>query len=70
MTSGKEEVGDDSEECSLDSGESEMITRPVSMGGEGAAELRSEGLGGGTRPSSREHPSWLCPVHHVSARKA
>ena len=45
------------------------MTRPASVGEEWAAKLRSEGLERGTCPSSREHPSWLCPVHYVSVRK-
>ena len=69
MTSGREEAGHDTGECNPDSGESEMVTRPASVGEEWAAELRTEGLEGGTCPSSRVHPSWLCPVHYVSARK-
>jgi hypothetical protein len=68
MISGREEAGEDTEECNPDSGEFKTVTRPASVGEEWAAELRS-GLEGGTYPSSREHPSWLCPVHYVSVRK-
>jgi hypothetical protein len=67
MISGREEAGEDTEECNPDSGEFETVTRPASAGEEWAAEL---GLEGGTCPSSREHPSWLCPVHYVSVRRA
>jgi len=66
MTSGREEAGEDTEECSPDSGEFETVTRPASVGEEWAAKLRLKGLEGGT---SREHPSWLCPAHYVSIRK-
>ena len=69
MTSGPEETGEDTEECNPDSGEFETVTRPTSVGEERGAELSSEGLEGGACPSSREHPSWLCPVHYVSVRK-
>jgi hypothetical protein len=64
MTSGPEKTGEVTEECNPDSGEFETVTRPTSsVGEEWAAALRSEGLEGGTCPSSREYPSWLCPVH-------
>jgi hypothetical protein len=70
MISGREEAGEDTEECNPDSGEFETVTRPALVGEEWGAELRSKGLEGGTCPSSREHPSWLCPVHYVSVRRA
>lgn len=69
MISGPEETGEDNEERNPDSGEFETVTRPTSVGEERADELSSEGLEGGTCPSYREHPSWLCPVHYVSVRK-
>jgi hypothetical protein len=56
-------------ECNPNSGEFEMVTRPASVGEEWAAELSTEGLEGGTCPSSRVHPSWLGPAHYVSTRK-